>query len=82
MAMNVQVSVLWAMTPCSDVVALKVEAARSSETVVHYNITRCHNLETMTLNNLYLRSIKYLLLCIFVNNRVYDKVALGLSATA
>jgi hypothetical protein len=56
-AVKIQVEFLWVVTPCSVVVGyftLKMEAARSSETLVPYhNITGRHNPEDldMKINN-------------------------------
>jgi uncharacterized membrane protein YjjP (DUF1212 family) len=51
MAVKIEVEIFWNVTPCSIVFTLKMEAAKSSETLVSYsNTTRRYNLDELDLN--------------------------------
>jgi hypothetical protein len=53
-AVSMKIAVFWVVAPCSLAIALMMEAARSSETLVNfYQTTRCYNPEDSNLHYVY-----------------------------
>jgi hypothetical protein len=55
-----KIAVFWVVVPCSLAIALIMEAARTSKTLVNfYQTTRCYNPEDSNLHNLQFHCLRF-----------------------